>query len=86
MECRTRLGLSIFLFGVLVVAVLVLIRQVIPPVHVLPSEDSPITPEIPDELLGRYETRYVDLMPYGDFKNVSKKVKAKMVDASGNSL
>ena len=38
MECRTRLGLAIFLFGLLLVSVLVLIRQVIPPVHVLPPQ------------------------------------------------
>jgi hypothetical protein len=63
-----------------------LIRQVIPPVHVLPSEDTPITPDIPKELIGRYETRYVDLMPYGEFKKVTNTVKAKILDASGNSL
>lgn len=86
MEDRTRLGLGIFLFGLLLVSVLILIRQVIPPVHVLPSDDENIPP--PNELLGpRYETRYIDIVPYGEYKEVSsRKIKAKQKDASGNTI
>jgi hypothetical protein len=93
MECRTRLGLSIFLFGVLLVAVLVLIRQVIPPVRVYKEEEETGYPAL-DKV---YETRYIDIGPSGqyrrivdsnsgEYKKLPGTIKAKMTDASGNTL
>jgi hypothetical protein len=78
MEERTRLGLAIFLFGVLLVSVILLIREVIPPVHVLP-DDAP-------QVEYAYETRFLEDIPYSMYSYKTKESKRKHRDASGNYI
>lgn len=91
MDDRTRLGAMIVLFGILLVSVILLIKQVIPPVRVLPGDSDDTN--IPQELLGdMYEMRYMDMMPYGGYKEIHDRRRDRIrehvvqYDASGNRL